>query len=92
MGLLLMIIMIRTRRGTPPDDPSYTTFDNISASNAFITAVGGATSVIGRKLALLISRKVVPFARLMMSSCAMRAQRSRKMFDTSFLGFIAMKP
>ena len=30
MGLLLMIIMIRTRRGTPPDDPSYTTFDNIS--------------------------------------------------------------
>ena len=52
----------------------------------------GETIGIGRKLVLLISRKVDPFARLRISSCAALAQKRRNRFDNSPLGFMAMKP
>ena len=47
---------------------------------------------MGLKFVLLISRKVEPFARLTISSCATLAQSNRKRLGVPGLGIIAMKP
>ena len=61
-------------------------------SNTANMQSSGLATGIGRKLDLLISRKVEPFALLKISSWAKCAHNSKKRLDTSSFGFMAMKP